>query len=164
MKNRKTIAFLLTLAMLISCFPLAASAGEIKQGKINLLSNGYYITDENDHPVIMPLFIIDEGITLRPNYSLNAREKVWYAGDVIGFWVSVSNGSVEDLELQAQRTDGSYSFRSLGCFEAIRGEWYGGLEFTSMPQGHGCYYRLRLKNTGSTTMTVDSFTGENYLP
>ena len=76
MKNRKTIAFLLTLAMLISCFPLAASAGEIKQGKINLLSNGYYITDENDHPVIMPLFIIDEGITLRPNYSLNARENV----------------------------------------------------------------------------------------
>lgn len=34
MKNRKTIAFLLTLAMLISCFPLAASAGEITQGKL----------------------------------------------------------------------------------------------------------------------------------
>lgn len=164
MKSKKMLLVLLALVLTITCIPLTAMASEPKDKGIDILADGYYITDPDGNVVITPMgFIIDEGVVLKPGYSLNAKHNVWYGGDILGFWASVSNGDVTDLELKAQRV-GYSKFKSLGSFEAIKGSWYGAFECVGMPDGYGCFYRIKFVNNGNTTMTIDSLTGDEYTP
>ncbi|QHI72137.1 hypothetical protein [Aminipila terrae] len=154
---------LLVLILTITCIPLTAMASESHGQVIDILADGYYITDPDGNVVPTARFTVDENVVLKPGYSLNAQNNVWYNGEILRFYASVSNARVTDLELKAQRVNSS-KFNSLGSFIATQGQWYGCLECIGMPDGSQCYYRIKFINNGSSTMTIDSLTAKEYTP
>ncbi|MFV0518023.1 MAG: hypothetical protein ACK5MV_11560 [Aminipila sp.] len=167
MKTKKTLIILLAIVLTITCMPLTAMASESKGQviqEIDILSDGYYITDPDGNVVPTIKFIVDENVLLKPGYSLNAKNNVWYNGNIMGFWASVSGASVTKLKLSTQLATSSGVFTSLGYFTATQGDWYGYLESQGMLNQYNCYYRLQFTNKSTSTMIIDSLTGEEFTP
>ncbi|QAT42997.1 hypothetical protein [Aminipila luticellarii] len=158
---------LLALVLVLTCMPISAMASESQGKVIDFLNEGYYITDPDGNVVPTPFgYVIDEGVVLKPGYSLNAANNIWYTGNIMIFNAAVSNAKVSKLKLSAQVVGSSGGFTSLGNFKPTPsgGDWYGYLQSDKMLGSYYCYYRLQFTNTGTTTMTIDSLTGEETMP
>ncbi len=144
------------LAMTSISFADEDSSGQ----EINLLEGASYtVYDANgnivEHHEANTNFDIGSGINVPSLGYLKIGADFWYNGGTMNFYVSMSNGRVQDCWLHMCKKNSS-AYYALGYFTALSGNWYG--KVTKASGGTSAYYNAYLYNGNSNMICVDSLT------